>query len=373
MKSFFTVLFLFVLMFFFEPVTMYSQTFETCVVGVGINNFGRIRVYAPNLDTRQIDRSSLLVGLSSNYVMDYLNDADTEDSARVVESPQLSDFELYVGFNSLYANSTNDMLCKLNVYGWDGERYLLIRVEVVNRNQSAISPYIGLEILPQLNGSYGFETAKYLLTEGIATAYRENEAYVGYKFLTGTDHTFNPISWFSGYNGSDSDLWNWMTTGQFVPQAAFDDDGSVIFYTSNQTTISPAASEVHYLAIVVAENEASLLTGMQEAIAKYQSLVSVDDKENLLPSAFELKQNYPNPFNPSTIITYQLPLESNVTLKVFDVIGNEVATLIDNESKEAGTYSFTFSSEKFSLTSGVYFYQLKSDFGISTKKMILLR
>jgi hypothetical protein len=93
-------------------------------------------------------------------------------------------------------------------------------------------------------------------------------------------------------------------------------------------------------------------------------------------------QNYPNPFNPATIITYQLPVNCHVTLKVYDVLGNEVATLI-NEVKPAGEYEFEFNSkvENKQLTNGVYFYQLKagepesgSDLGlIQTKKMILLR
>ncbi len=105
--------------------------------------------------------------------------------------------------------------------------------------------------------------------------------------------------------------------------------------------------------------------------------------EDQLPTEFALVQNYPNPFNPSTKIIYQLPVSSNVTLKVFDVLGNEVVTLVD-EYKPAGNYEIEFSATGGSSSgrnvaheslraSGVYFYQLKAGSYIQTKKMILLR
>lgn len=97
-----------------------------------------------------------------------------------------------------------------------------------------------------------------------------------------------------------------------------------------------------------------------------------------IPTTFELKQNYPNPFNPETVISYQLSEISNVQLKVFDLLGREVATLVD-EVKNAGIHHFTFSPASggqalySSLTSGVYFYRLQAGMFVQTKKMVLLR
>jgi hypothetical protein len=88
------------------------------------------------------------------------------------------------------------------------------------------------------------------------------------------------------------------------------------------------------------------------------------------PEKFTLEQNYPNPFNPSTVIAYQLPTANRVTLKVYDVIGREVATLV-NEVKEAGHYSATFNASK--LSSGVYFARLQSGNVVQMKKMMLLK
>jgi hypothetical protein len=89
-----------------------------------------------------------------------------------------------------------------------------------------------------------------------------------------------------------------------------------------------------------------------------------------VPTSFELFQNYPNPFNPSTMISWQSPVSSPQKLKIFDVLGNEVATLV-NEYKPAGNYEITFDASK--LSSGVYFYQLQAGNYVETKKMILLR
>ena len=91
-------------------------------------------------------------------------------------------------------------------------------------------------------------------------------------------------------------------------------------------------------------------------------------KSNL--KSFTLHQNYPNPFNPSTVIRYELPVNSHVTLTVFDVIGNEVATLV-NEPKPAGSYEVNFNGRN--LSSGVYYYRLKADSFIETKKFVLIK
>ncbi len=97
--------------------------------------------------------------------------------------------------------------------------------------------------------------------------------------------------------------------------------------------------------------------------------------ENSKQVEFYLGQNYPNPFNPTTVIGYQLLVNGNVSLKVYDVLGNEVATLVD-EYKPAGDYEVKFSTlsgEGRNLTSGVYFYQMKAGKYIETKKMLLLK
>lgn len=89
-----------------------------------------------------------------------------------------------------------------------------------------------------------------------------------------------------------------------------------------------------------------------------------------IPKSFALEQNYPNPFNPSTIISYQLPSQSHVTLKMYDVLGREVATLV-NEVKSPGTYTVQWNAT--SVASGVYLYRLQAGQFSAVQKMLLVR
>jgi hypothetical protein len=99
---------------------------------------------------------------------------------------------------------------------------------------------------------------------------------------------------------------------------------------------------------------------------KYSDVVEVE----VVPTQFELSQNYPNPFNPSTKIAYTLPIDSKVSIKVYDMLGNEVATL-ENDEKEAGYYEVNFDAK--GLASGVYFYNISAGAYNSTKKMVLMK
>ncbi|MDQ3021400.1 MAG: T9SS type A sorting domain-containing protein [Bacteroidota bacterium] len=102
---------------------------------------------------------------------------------------------------------------------------------------------------------------------------------------------------------------------------------------------------------------------------KYGPLVGVSNNVSVV-EGFRLSQNYPNPFNPTTKIDYSIPKSGVVTIKIYDVIGKEVATLV-NEFKNAGNYDIRFNGANFS--SGVYFYRIESGNFVDTKKMFLLK
>lgn len=100
------------------------------------------------------------------------------------------------------------------------------------------------------------------------------------------------------------------------------------------------------------------------------SVVTNAENQSTLPEQINLYQNYPNPFNPTTVISYQLPINGNVTLKVYDLLGREEAVLVD-EYKFAGRYYVEFNAT--GLSSGVYYYQLNTENFIQSKKMILMQ
>ena len=106
---------------------------------------------------------------------------------------------------------------------------------------------------------------------------------------------------------------------------------------------------------------------LQKVLVLLQFMTLIDSE---LPSSYRLEQNYPNPFNPSTTISFSIPERVYVTLKVFDVLGNEVADLISKELS-AGKYNVKWNAEN--ISSGVYFYRIQAGSFIETKKLILLR
>jgi N-acetylneuraminic acid mutarotase len=143
--------------------------------------------------------------------------------------------------------------------------------------------------------------------------------------------------------------------------------------------VAPAACSVGGKIYVLGgmDNSNTRLTTVEEYTPALDTtnIVSVVDKNSGTQTKFILEQNYPNPFNPTTKIKYSIPsvgtsLMKFVQLKIYDILGNEVATLV-NEEKPAGTYEVEFNGNN--LSSGVYFYQIKAGSFISTKKFLLLK
>ena len=102
----------------------------------------------------------------------------------------------------------------------------------------------------------------------------------------------------------------------------------------------------------------------------YTDIIGINNISSIVPEKFYLFQNYPNPFNPSTKISFQLSDVSFSSLKIFDITGKEVATLV-NEKLAPGTYSVDWNAAQF--PSGVYFYKLEAGNFVNSKKMLLIK
>ena len=99
-------------------------------------------------------------------------------------------------------------------------------------------------------------------------------------------------------------------------------------------------------------------------------LTGIKNEQSIIPAVWKLEQNYPNPFNPSTTIKYQVLKTGNVSLKIYDILGREVKSLL-NEEKQPGTYSVIFDARN--LASGIYLYRIQAGSFVDTKKLILLK
>lgn len=95
-----------------------------------------------------------------------------------------------------------------------------------------------------------------------------------------------------------------------------------------------------------------------------------NDYNSSLPNNFRLFQNYPNPFNPNTVIRYEIPNETFVLIKLYDLLGREIKTLVD-EDERAGIYSYNFNGSE--LSSGIYFYRITTGKSSATKQLLLLK
>ncbi len=151
---------------------------------------------------------------------------------------------------------------------------------------------------------------------------------------------------YSGVFQSTDGGATWSKFGTGLPNAVV--DGLAVQYSSNVLRVGTHGRGAWQIGI---------LTGIAEPANA--------------PANFTLGQNYPNPFNPSTIISYQLPMNNRVVLKVYDVLGREVRTLVNGEEESAGSHTVNFNATD--LPSGVYFYRLDAGTLSETKKMVLIR
>ncbi len=157
------------------------------------------------------------------------------------------------------------------------------------------------------------------------------------------------ISWTGGTALQYPESWFWLNHGESVMALTYED-----MYQCSLTGNFNLTAD-------------AILRGTLD----YMNITTeLDDQELINPNDFVLFQNYPNPFNPSTKISWQSPVGSWHTLNVFDMLGNEVVTLVD-EFKPAGTYSVQFKIED--LTSGVYIYRLQAGDFVQTKKMLFIK
>ncbi|MCU7492733.1 MAG: family 10 glycosylhydrolase [Ignavibacteria bacterium] len=137
----------------------------------------------------------------------------------------------------------------------------------------------------------------------------------------------------------------------------------------------PLQTGSYYYWHIKAKN-ASAETGWSarwQFLTTYVSAIKEDRGEkDVQVREYSLKQNYPNPFNPSTVIRYSLAKDTRVKLSVYDMLGNEIAVLVDRY-QNAGNHSIEFNADRFSITSGIYFYMLKTNDFVSTRKMIIVK
>ncbi|MDP2683966.1 MAG: CHAP domain-containing protein [bacterium] len=176
-------------------------------------------------------------------------------------------------------------------------------------------------------------------------------------------------AWLTGWAVEANDL-NWQT---FTADVSGDGYVDLIAYTPKHgrwfVAYNWAGPPPYFASANGPSTNSSWLTGWGIITGGTPKVIN-DNENEILPTLFTLSQNYPNPFNPVTTIQYSLPEATQVTLDIFNILGQKVTTLV-NEHQEAGEYSISWDAQK--QASGIYFYHLVTGEAVETKKMVLLK
>lgn len=215
-----------------------------------------------------------------------------------------------------------------------------------------------------------------------------------FDFINATDGCYSDVGYFinfttnAGVNWIDYELSKYLFVNdyQLVGKDIFGDyrifaagnDGRILKYTFNnyQPDTYPdtyTSADLNSISLHMEDRTPHLWAGGEgfTILHTVTEIVSdVDEKSNMQVKDFVLSDNFPNPFNSQTTISYSIPITSLVQIQVFDILGREVSTLL-NEEKAAGNYKINFNASE--LTSGIYFYRIKASNFVETKKMILMK
>ena len=346
-----------------------QASFNTGALEITVNEYGRIRLFTPD-GTRHLQRASILVGTSPTTVFDYQNDAEVLEPTVLLDNPAVSDFEIYGAYDNSWSGEPPAIIERINAYGWNNGNYVIIKFNVENNEANAMDATVGLDIIPELNEDYGYDTVTYNTSQGVIRFHRGAQENIGIKLLSTTLTSLFSFEWYDGYE-VDSDYWTWLNNGSLQPQYVSNTvDGPVTITAQDAVALAPGESFDIYYAMALGANEETMLANIAEAVDAYNSFfVSVEENGSMDRAGYMMK-NYPNPFNQSTAISYRLTDEGFVSLKVYDACGKTVSTLV-HEMQAGGQHEVTFDAE--ALPEGLYYYTLRTDKGVQTNKMVIAR
>lgn len=332
----------------------------------------------------------LILGTSESRLVDVVRNGSTQDEDFrsgdffTLQTPGIvSDQDGFTRFSDSTAPTANRIGVRvaLHSYAYSNpveSKYIILAYGITNMTTAPLTDFRAGIFLDWDIGPTEAElvrnNSRYDSTRSLGYAFSSmaggRREYLGIRALDSAS-SFTTILNTSSTDLSRSAKWKWISGGFASTNGGPADIHQVI--ASGPYTISPGSTQTVAFAILAGD---SSLTNIQQsadaAKRKWLSInktVGIAGDQSLTPTSFHLAQNYPNPFNPTTAISYQLSAVSFVTLKVFDVLGREVAVLV-NEVRQPGVYTVRWDASSF--PSGVYFYRLEAgDFRAARKLMLL--
>ncbi len=250
--------------------------------------------------------------------------------------------------------------------------YILLKYAIKNTNTTALSNvYAGIYLWLSPDGVFSAGNISRLnSTNKLAYTYNTgvSNLYIGLGVMTNQNINFKVIPATDVMNGfTTQEKWDAMSNG--VVNDSIGPGSNCLILSVGPLNLAASQVETVGFAILKGTSLADLIAKNNGAKVKYQS-VGIRQISTEIPRVFSLGQNYPNPFNPVTNIEFGLPKDENVSLKVYDMLGREVRTVV-NEFRKAGLYQVGFDAS--SLSSGVYFYRIQAGTFSEIKRMVVLK
>lgn len=337
--------------------------------------------------TNHLFEGGLIIGSSSSQLVDVVRDdrggQDADFSSSdffTLKTPGLiSQQDGHTTFTDNNASSTNKLglQIELNSYAFSNpgdDRYIILSYSMKNTSPDTIkNMYVGI-FLDWDIGNYDSDISAYDATRSLGYAYEFGEVtrkeYLGIRALDGA----------ASYRSLDRDQanltrggkWDWISGGFGATSIGPTDIHHVL--SSGPYKLAPAATQTVGFALVAGDSSlANIQQNSDAAQAKWNAIrnpTSVLIDETTTPNVFSLKQNYPNPFNPSTNFEFGIANFGLVSLKVFDLLGRETATIV-NDNLQPGTYKVQWDAS--GLPSGVYIYRMQAGQFVAVRKLVILR
>lgn len=330
----------------------------------------------PSTGVNHIFEGGLIIGTSPTRLVNNIRiqtqqTQDNDFQARTIFQLQtpgvISHQDGYTWFSDSLAPSTNRIGLRVDEYSYafsdpDNDDYVIVRYDLTNLTTSSISNlYIG-QFFDWDIANYATNRTGYDATRSLAYAWDTTGSapYIGVRALDSAASCRGLVN--SGLTINRAAKWNWISGG--FSQTTVGPADIFFVISSGPYTLAPGERRMVGFALIGGADLSTLQSHADAARAKWdyiKSIVSVSERDGV-PMAFSLGQNYPNPFNPVTTIKYALPTEASVSLKVFNILGQEIASLV-NETQVAGYYEAVWDGKSASgsaISSGVYFFRIEA-------------
>lgn len=338
--------------------------------------------------SNNIYEGGLMIGISNTKVSDVVRKGQAPANASDTDFVALQNYSIITpGVHSGQDGSgkfndngagTNKIGVEVEAYSYEFNSpadadYVLVQYKIKNTNSTPLANvYAGLFTWMSPQGYFSAGNISRLSTANkLAYTYHVGDTanrYLGVGLMTNQTMNFKIYALADVITGfTTQEKWDGLSNG--VVNDSLGPGGNPFVLSAGPFNLAPNQVETIGFAILAGTSAADLITKNNQARLKYGT-VGVQNISAEIPRVFSLSQNYPNPFNPTTNIQFGVPKNSFVSIKVYDLLGREVATLL-NEQKQAGTYLVDFNAA--SLSSGVYFYRMQAGQFADIKRMVVIK